>query len=108
MRRERSCSDGQSREPRRNTEGATPGPGSYGAKVIWREKNDFRPILQIVQDKILAKDYAALLGLRAVRVFRQEFALDDEIGSHACSLEASMRVSIGTPVGWPLSYRLTL
>ena len=28
----------------------------------------------------------------AVRVFRQDFALEDAIGSHACSLEASMRV----------------
>jgi hypothetical protein len=27
-----------------------------------------------------------------VRVFRQEFALEDAIGSHACSLEASLRV----------------
>jgi hypothetical protein len=25
---------------------------------------------------------------RAVRVFRQKFALEDAIGSHACSLEA--------------------
>jgi hypothetical protein len=34
-----------------------------------------------------------------VRVFRQEFALEDGIGSHACSLEASMRVTNGIPLG---------
>jgi senataxin len=34
--------------------------------------------------------------------FRTEFALEDAIGSHACSLEANMRVTNGTPLGSPL------
>jgi hypothetical protein len=37
-----------------------------------------------------------------VLVFRQQFALEDAIGSQACSHEASMRVANGTPLGWPL------
>jgi hypothetical protein len=34
-----------------------------------------------------------------VRVFRQEFTPEDAIGSHACSLEANMRVANGIPLG---------
>jgi hypothetical protein len=34
-----------------------------------------------------------------VRVFRQNFALEDAIGSHACSLEANMRVTNGITLG---------
>jgi hypothetical protein len=30
--------------------------------------------------------------------FEQDFALEDAIGSHACSLEASMRVTNGMPL----------
>jgi hypothetical protein len=37
-----------------------------------------------------------------VRVFRQEFALEDAIGSHACSLEVNIRVNNGIPLGSPL------
>jgi hypothetical protein len=37
-----------------------------------------------------------------VLVFRQDFALEDAIGSHACSLEANMRVTNGIPLGSPL------
>jgi hypothetical protein len=37
-----------------------------------------------------------------VRVFRQMFALEDATGSHACSLEANMHVTNGTPLGIPL------
>jgi hypothetical protein len=36
-----------------------------------------------------------------VRVFRQEFTLEDAIGYHACSLEANMRVTNGIPLGCP-------
>ena len=43
-----------------------------------------------------------------VRVFRKKIYLEDAIGSHACSLEASMRVTNGIPLGRPLSYRFTL
>ena len=38
----------------------------------------------------------------AVRVFRQNVALEDAIGSHTCSLEANMRVTNGIPLGSPL------
>jgi hypothetical protein len=34
-----------------------------------------------------------------VRVFRQKFTLEVAIGSHACSLEANMRVTNGIPLG---------
>jgi hypothetical protein len=37
-----------------------------------------------------------------VRVFRQTFTLEDAIGSHACSLEANIRVTNGIPLGSPL------
>jgi hypothetical protein len=38
----------------------------------------------------------------AVRFFRQKIALENAIGSHACSLEASRRATNGTPLGCPL------
>jgi hypothetical protein len=37
----------------------------------------------------------------ALCAFRQKFTLEDAIGSHACSLEASMRVINGNPLGCP-------
>jgi hypothetical protein len=37
-----------------------------------------------------------------VRVFWQKFALEDAIGSHACSLGANTRVTNGIPLGRPL------
>jgi hypothetical protein len=43
-----------------------------------------------------------------VRVFRQKFTLDDAIGSHACSLEANIRVTNGIPLGSSFSYQVTL
>jgi hypothetical protein len=36
------------------------------------------------------------------------FALEDAIGSHACSLEASKHVANSIPLGSPFSYRLSL
>jgi hypothetical protein len=33
-----------------------------------------------------------------VRVFGQNFALEDVIGSHTCSLQANMRVTNGIPL----------
>jgi hypothetical protein len=47
--------------------------------------------------------YAVLLVgyYGTVRVFRQGFTLEDSIGSHACSLEANMRVTNGIPLGSP-------
>jgi hypothetical protein len=43
-----------------------------------------------------------------VRVFRQEFTLEDAIGSHACSLEVSRRVTNGIPLRNSFSYRFAL
>jgi hypothetical protein len=43
-----------------------------------------------------------LMRAGTVRVFGQNFALEDAIGSHACSLEANMRVTNGIPLGSPL------
>jgi hypothetical protein len=37
-----------------------------------------------------------------VPVFRQILALEDAIGSHACSFEANMRATNGIPLGSPL------
>jgi hypothetical protein len=53
---------------------------------------------------------SAVLGLEpsgcgccAVPVFRQKFALEDAIGSHAFApVEASKRATIGIPLGCPL------
>jgi hypothetical protein len=38
-------------------------------------------------------------GECAMLVFSTEFALEDAIGSHACSLDASTRVTNGIPLG---------
>jgi transmembrane 9 superfamily protein 3 len=46
--------------------------------------------------------FSALIGTGTVRVFRQKFTLEAAIGSHACSLEANMRVPNGVPLGCPL------
>jgi hypothetical protein len=40
--------------------------------------------------------------------FRRKFPLEDAIGSHACSLEASMRVTNGIPLGCSLLLLLPL
>jgi hypothetical protein len=44
---------------------------------------------------------AALLDRHGAR-FQQKFTLEGAIGSHACSLEANMRVTNGSPLGCPL------
>jgi hypothetical protein len=43
-----------------------------------------------------------------VRVLRQEIAFKDAIGSHACSFEASMRVTDGIPLRAHFHTRLTI
>jgi hypothetical protein len=53
--------------------------------------------------------YNELLFIGTLRVFRQKLALEDAIGSHACSIEAIMRVSNGIlSGGGHSSYRLDL
>jgi hypothetical protein len=47
------------------------------------------------------KLYPHIVSSGTVRVFRQKFTLEDAIGSHACSLEASRRVTNGIPLGCP-------
>jgi C-terminal processing protease CtpA/Prc len=44
-------------------------------------------------------DNKGAMSIGTVRVFRQEFTLEDAIGSHACSLEANTRVTNGIPLG---------
>jgi hypothetical protein len=41
-------------------------------------------------------------GRGTERVFRQNFALEDAIGSRTCSLQANMRLTKGIPLGSPL------
>jgi hypothetical protein len=51
------------------------------------------------------KGFAELMKMWSfgtVLVFRQDFALEDAIGSHACSLETNMRMTNGIPLGSPL------
>jgi hypothetical protein len=52
-----------------------------------------------------AQEVAAITDLSktggTVRAFRQKFTIEDAIGSHACSLEASTRVTNGSPLGYP-------
>jgi hypothetical protein len=45
--------------------------------------------------------FKANTKLGTVLVFRQDFALEDAIGPHACSLEANMSVTNGIPLGSP-------
>jgi hypothetical protein len=46
--------------------------------------------------------------IRTVRVFVEKSTLEDAIGSHACSLEASACVTNGILLGFPVSYRIIL
>jgi hypothetical protein len=65
-----------------------------------------------VYDKHALKPCPSLSGKRVaksnkagtVHVFRHNFALEDAIGSHACSLEANMRATNGIPLGSRCSY----
>jgi hypothetical protein len=47
-------------------------------------------------------EWTGLWSMGTVPVFRQDFALEDAIGSHACSLETSMHLLNGIPLGWSL------
>jgi hypothetical protein len=57
---------------------------------------------------LFAEESGGVVELGTVRGFGQNSALEDAIGSHACSLEASMRVTKDIPLGSPHSYQLTL
>jgi hypothetical protein len=50
----------------------------------------------------LLKIFARLRDVGTVRVFKQIFALEVAIRSHACSLEANMRVTNSIPLGCQL------
>jgi transmembrane 9 superfamily protein 2/4 len=52
--------------------------------------------------------FLVLIVSCTVRIFRQTFTLEDAIGSHACSLEASRRVTNDISLRCPLSYQFTL
>jgi aldehyde dehydrogenase (NAD+) len=60
-------------------------------------------------DELVAHSHTGLfLNQGPVRVFGQKFALEDAIGSHACSLEANMRVTNGIHLESSLPYRFAL
>jgi hypothetical protein len=63
--------------------------------------------LMEVLDKYKERDYGTIT-CSTVLGFEQKFTLEEAIGSHACSLEASKRVTNSIPLGSPLSYRLAL
>jgi hypothetical protein len=63
-------------------------PGAVLTKVALRD---------IAVGEEICVDYNGCSGM--MRVFRQTFSLEDAIGSHACSLEACMRVANGIPLG---------
>jgi hypothetical protein len=46
-------------------------------------------------------------GRREAVVFEQDFDLEDAIGSHACSLETSVRMTNAVHLGSPLLLRLS-
>jgi hypothetical protein len=48
----------------------------------------------------------AIAPLYGARVFRQKFTVEDAIGSHACSFEASMRATNDIPLGCPLPLKV--
>jgi hypothetical protein len=57
----------------------------------------------LTMDSALGFASSALLpSCCTVRVFRQKSTLDDAIGSHACSLQANMRVTNAIRLGSPL------
>jgi hypothetical protein len=47
-------------------------------------------------------EFGILLAIGTVRDFRHEFALDDAVESHTCSLQANMRVTNSIPLGCQL------
>jgi hypothetical protein len=51
-----------------------------------------------LKDHVVSKDLIHWQRVHGAR-FRQKFTLEDAIGSHACSLEANMRVTNGIPLG---------
>jgi hypothetical protein len=71
--------------------------GDY--KVVFYFADDPRNGIEVFEDAIFTV-YDS--------IFRQKFTLGDAIGSHACSLQANMRVTNCVPLGSSLSYQLTL
>jgi hypothetical protein len=62
-------------------------------------------VIPVMNQKFLALQIVnGLTYLHAagtVRVFRRKSMIEDAIGSHACSLQASRRVTNGIPLGCP-------
>jgi hypothetical protein len=56
------------------------------------------PGIDVVPQIFYSANFYAEHGAR----FRQKFTLEDAIGSHACSLEANMRMTNCIPLGRPL------
>jgi hypothetical protein len=67
-----------------------PTPHQYQARAVWFAEKT------AIQGMMLQ----CPLPVRCAN-FRQQFTLEDAIGSHACSREASRRVTNGIPLGCP-------
>jgi hypothetical protein len=67
-------------------------------------------IMQYFLDTVIPEEDLTTVDIKSISnytpqvrfFFRHEFTLEDAIGSHACSLEAHMRVTNGIPHGCPL------
>jgi hypothetical protein len=70
-----------------------------GKAAVQRAGEDLASIAADM-DMLLCSDFG-LSAACTVRVFRQKVTLEDAIGSHACSLVASRRVTNGIPLGCP-------
>jgi hypothetical protein len=70
--------------------------GVYGAR--------FHYGICCVRVSTIGSSWKAVYGARC----STEWTLEDAIGSHACWLEANMRVTNGIPLGCSSSYRLAL
>jgi hypothetical protein len=91
-----------------NTAGLTSKGDGFNLLKIYIEQlglASFAPHVENIAEIVLrdlAFIYCEKVRMRTVRVFELKFALEDAIGSHACSLEANMRVTNGIPLGSPL------
>jgi hypothetical protein len=68
---------------------------------LWPDPSN-RPLLIGPDENPRADWLHEMLTAGTMRVFRQKVALEDAIGSHACSLEANMRVTNSIPLGCSL------
>jgi hypothetical protein len=70
-------------------------------EAMYAHQAKVKMVPMLLQENYVANGWLGML-LGTVRVFRQQSTLDDAIGSHTCSLEASRRVTNSIPLGCPL------